>query len=54
MDDYEKATVLAALRYWQKYVDPDEVPEDFEGFFRDFEPLTDDEIDELCERLNCA
>lgn len=46
----ELATVLAALRYWQR--DP-AVAQHWEYLhFEDVAPLTTDEIDELCERLN--
>lgn len=50
----ELATVLAALRLWQAGL-----PLDFEGdagrtgHFEEHAPLTPDEIDKLCERINC-
>lgn len=53
MTKRELATVLAALRYWQMDLEPD--PDgivDPEGFFLDEKPLTVEEIDGLCERLN--
>lgn len=48
----ELGTVLAALRYWQRYEEGDSeerrlIAEDPKGG-----ALSDDEIDELCERLN--
>jgi hypothetical protein len=49
----ELATVLAALRRWQR-----DLAENEEGpicdYFTDCTPLTVDEIDDLCERLNSA
>jgi hypothetical protein len=55
MTERELATVLTALRYWQAAL-----PESVEGY-RDiatdgdrFEPLSADEIDELCVKLNCG
>jgi hypothetical protein len=50
----ELATVLAALRYWQQDLDQsgeDGVPID-EEHFKDEEPLTSEQIDALCERIN--
>jgi hypothetical protein len=51
----ELATVSTALRYWQAAL-----PEGIEGY-RDivtdgnrFEPLSADEIDEFCIKLNCG
>jgi len=48
----ELGMVLAALRYWQRYEEGDSeerllIAEDPRGG-----ALSDDEIDELCERLN--
>lgn len=51
LTDRELATVLAALRYWQQDLaeNPDgPISEHFESH----SPLTSDEIDALCERLN--
>jgi len=46
----EVATVLAALRYWQATVeDPKEQSPDY---FEEDEPLSDEEIDTLCENIN--
>lgn len=53
ISDREIATVLAALRHWQRTViDPKftEMPE--YGYFYQEPPLDADQIDELCERLN--
>ena len=47
----ELATVLAALRYWQTELrEPDFDPSG--PHFTEHEPLSSDEIDALCERLN--
>jgi c-di-GMP-binding flagellar brake protein YcgR len=45
----EMATILAALRHWQT-VDQD--TRKYAEQFLDIEPLTDEEIDELCFDLN--
>jgi hypothetical protein len=49
------ATVLASLRWWQRNLAGNEgqVPI-CEHFDDKTTPLTVDEIDELCERLNCG
>ena len=56
LDDRELATVLAALRYWQRCAtvcDPEfEIAADGRTDAR--AALTADEIDALCERLNCG
>ena len=52
MTNKELATVLAALRYWQQDLEANDAPPISEEFFADCEPLTSEEIDELCERLN--
>ena len=54
LDERELAQVLAALRNWQTDSLNEDLPEAFAGHFKDHEPLTDDEIDALCERLNFA
>jgi hypothetical protein len=53
MSDRELATVLAALRYWQQDLaeNEDDGPICQEHFDK-VTPLTVEEIDELCERLN--
>ena len=43
----ELATVLAALRYWQQ-----QLPREGFPHFSDETPLSVDEIDALCDRLN--
>ena len=52
MNGRELATVLAALRYWQQDLEANDGPPISGEFFADCEPLTSEEIDELCERLN--
>ena len=64
LTDRELATVLAALRFWQAEMvnayescEADDWPSsipvvDKGGHFREHKPLTPDEIDGLCERLN--
>jgi hypothetical protein len=54
-NDRELATVLAALRYWQNDLRDDAhmfVGLSGSGHFALVEPLTCEEIDTLCERLN--
>ncbi len=47
----ELATMLAALRYWQQDLANNEGP--ISEHFADDTPLTVEEIDDLCERINC-
>lgn len=60
LNDRELATVLAALRNLQEdigqYTDKDgwTVEDAFADHFTEHEPLSLDEIDDLCERLNCG
>ena len=53
LDERETGTVLAALRYWQRNAEngaPEwEIATEPEGG-----PLDEDEIDALCERINCS
>ena len=52
LTNHELATVLAALRLWQRSrhpLDLEEIATD-EGAL---DPLDTDEIDSLCERINC-
>jgi len=46
------ATVLAALRYWTANTEEDERHETMPDTFKYKEPLNDDEIEDLCQRLN--
>ena len=54
LTEREIAQVLAALRNWQVDALNEDMVEEFAGHFEDHEPLTDDEIESLCERLNFA
>ena len=52
LSDREIAQLLAALRNWQTDSINEDLEEAFAGHFEDHEPLSDEEIDDLCERLN--
>jgi hypothetical protein len=53
LNERELATVLAALRYWQQdLIDNHEGPISQDHFTEKITPLSVDEIDELCERIN--
>ena len=52
LTDRELATVLAALRRWQQDLAENDGP--ISAHFADQTPLSVEEIDELCERLNCG
>ena len=52
LSDRDLAQLLAALRNWQTDSLNEDLVEAFAGHFEDHEPLSDDEIDVLCERLN--
>jgi hypothetical protein len=54
MNERELATVLAALRYWQQDLTDNHEGPISQEHFADQTPLTMEEIDELCERLNCG
>ncbi len=54
VSDREIAHLLAALRNWQTDALNENLTEAFAGHFEEHEPLTDEEIDSLCERLNFA
>ena len=54
LSDREVAQLLAALRNWQTDSLNEDLADAFAGHFEDHEPLGDDEIDALCERLNFA
>ena len=56
MNKSDLATVLAALRYWQRTLMSGSVAEDLspDHFDDGVKPLTVEEIDCLAERLNCA
>lgn len=52
----ERATILAALRYWQRCgTGAGDIPEhDIATDCGMLQPLTPDQIDALCERINFA
>ncbi len=53
LSNRELATVLAALRYWQSdLAENDDAPISPAHFDNKITPLSVDEIDSLCERLN--
>ncbi len=52
LSDRERAQLLAALRNWQTDSLNEDLAEAFSGHFEEHEPLSDEEIDALCERLN--
>lgn len=59
LNDRELGTVLAALRYWQRRALDGAtqlhcLPEYDIAADGDMEPLSANEIDELCERINCG
>jgi predicted transcriptional regulator len=54
LSDRDIAQLLAALRNWQTDALNEDLADAFAGHFEDHEPLSDDEIDALCERLNFA
>jgi len=49
LSERELATVLAALRHFQETIDVEERADS--EYFADVQPLTDPQIDRLCERL---
>lgn len=52
LTDKELATVLAALRYWQDDLEENNGHPAILEYFEEVDPLSVDEIDELCEKLN--
>jgi hypothetical protein len=52
LNERELATVLAALRCWQKELARTGIPEEADDILGERDPLTLDEIDDLWERLN--
>jgi hypothetical protein len=52
--DHDLAQLLAALRNWQVDGLNEDLAEAFAGHFEEHEPLSDDEVDWLCERLYVA
>ena len=52
LTDRETATMLAALRHYQHNTEFDQRQEGSPEHFEDQEPLDDEEIDNLCEKIN--
>lgn len=55
LSERETAIILAALRYWQRNVYLSRVESDIREIATNgskFDAMSDDEVDELCERLN--
>jgi hypothetical protein len=50
LNESEMSTLLAALQLWQRELCRSGLPEWADEYFRDCEPLTIDQIDELCEQ----
>lgn len=53
LTDQKRSTVLAALRYFQKNYQDGLAFGMSHNFFDEEEPLTEKEIDDLCEDINC-
>ena len=54
LNEREIAQVLAALRNWQVDGLNEDLADTFAGHFEDHAPLSDEEIEALCERINFA
>ena len=55
ISERETATILAALRYWQREGSMSAGYErDIETDFDRLKPLSAEEVDALCERINCS
>lgn len=54
LNDRQLATVLAALRSWQNLPRTSPAHEQIASDDGKFDPLTDDEIDDLCQNLNAG
>lgn len=55
LDRRETATVLAALSFYAaNFCDLDEMREEMSFHFQEVEPLDHEEINDLCERINCG
>ena len=52
LSERDVATVLAALRAWQFDLPEDDTPIAMDHFGDGITPLTADEIDDLCQRIN--
>lgn len=58
LDKQEISTILAALRHYQKeFKHSLDLPDclfDIATNFEEFEPLMNNDIDDLCKKLNCT
>lgn len=54
LDKHELATVLASLRFFQRGRGGFDHPEWSEHFDKNAKPLSNADIDELCEEINCG
>lgn len=53
LDNRQLATILAALRYWQRNMPVDaRLEDDIASNGGQVTPLADEEIDEICEAVN--
>lgn len=53
LTDYETATLLAALRHWQRHLENADSLDEWEiATDGDLDPMSSHEIDKFCERLN--
>lgn len=53
-DKRATATILAALRLFQRDIENNQYDDEYPEFFDDFPPLTSDQIDDLCNEINLA
>jgi hypothetical protein len=50
----EAALILASIRNWQDELKSIDLYDVFEGYFEDVDPLADEEIEQLCQRIAAA
>ena len=53
LNQREISTILAALRMFQQASESQNVSDMFPEIFEDVTPLSAQEIEELCEKINC-
>ena len=54
LSNREAALVLAALRNWQEEAQTTNLEDLFEAYFENEDPLENDQIDALCQRIAAA
>lgn len=54
LNQREISTILAALRMFQEACESQNISEMFPEIFEDVAPLSVQEIEELCEKINCT